>query len=48
MQESVHVDLTNDEEATEVEIVQSVVAESLLQSSPAAPPYSPLTPQKNE
>ena len=39
------MDLTNDEEATEVEIVQSVVAESLFQSSPVAPPYSPLTPQ---
>ena len=42
---SVHVDLTNDEEETEGDIVQSVVAESLVQCSPEAPPYSPLTPQ---
>ena len=42
---SVHVDLTNDEEETEGDIVQSAVAESLVQCSPEAPPYSPLTPQ---
>ena len=42
---SVHLDLTNDEDATEEEIVQSVVAESLLQCSRVAPPYNPLTPQ---
>ena len=34
-----------DEQETEGEMVQSVVAESMLQSSPEAPPYSPLTPQ---
>ena len=39
------VDLTADEQATEGEIVQSVVAESVLHCSPEAPPYSPLTPQ---
>ena len=39
-----HVDLTTDEQETGG-MVQSVVAESMLQSSPEAPPYSPLSPQ---
>ena len=42
---TVHVDLTSDEQETEGEMVQSILAESALHCSPDAPPYSPLAPQ---
>ena len=45
--QEIHVDLTRDEQATEGELIQIAVDESMhyAPDSPVAPPYSPLTPE---
>lgn len=44
-----HIDLTGDEAATENDIINAVVEESLCEAqSPQAPPYSPFTPVDSE